>query len=80
MPPKSNQGQGRGKGHDKAPDTGGFRNHGAEVSAAAHESPRGRGQTHGQDVSEIARGDVGAVAGDQPDAPRGRGSDRPTTD
>ena len=55
MPPKSNHGQGHGHSSD-AGDTGGFRNHGAEVSAAAHDAPRGHGAEHGQVVSDVARG------------------------
>ncbi|HEY3336363.1 MAG TPA: hypothetical protein VGK16_14110 [Candidatus Limnocylindrales bacterium] len=59
MPPKSNHGQGHGHASE-AGAAGGFRNHGAEVSAAAHDAPRGRGEGHGQAVSDIARGGLAA--------------------
>ena len=52
MPPKSNQGNGHGHGSEQ----GEFRNHGAEVSAAAHDAPKGHGEGHGRAVSEIASG------------------------
>ena len=41
MPPKSNHGQ----SHDRAPHAGagGFCTHGADVSAAAHDAPKGHG-------------------------------------
>ena len=69
MPPKSNHGQ----GHGQAPDSGadGFRNHGAEVSAAAHDAPKGRGSGHGQAVSDVARSDPSDLTpdpGTRPDA------------
>jgi hypothetical protein len=56
MPPKSNHGQ----SHDRAPHAGagGFRTHGAEVSAAAHDAPKGHGLGHGQAVSQVARADT----------------------
>jgi hypothetical protein len=55
MPRKSNHGQGHAHSSD-AGGAGGFRNHGAEVSAAAHDAPRGKGAGHGQAVSDVARG------------------------
>ena len=57
MPPKQNHGNGQGSGRQS--DAGEFRNHGAEVSAAAHDAPKGRGQGHGQAVSDVARGGTG---------------------
>ena len=56
MPPKSNHGQSHG--HAPQAGAGGFRNHGAEVSTAAHDAPKGHGQGHGQAVSEVARADT----------------------
>ena len=59
MPPKANHGQGHGHGNSSDDGAaGGFRNHGAEVSAAAHDTPRGQGENHGQAVSEVARGNT----------------------
>jgi hypothetical protein len=54
MPPKSNQ----GNGHGNHSESGEFRNHGAEVSAAAHATPKGHGEAHGQAVSDVARGNA----------------------
>ena len=55
MPPKTDH------GHGHSPDAGAagaFRNHGAEVSAAARDAPRGHGENHGQVVSEVANGNA----------------------
>ena len=49
MPPKGNHGHGGAAAGRAHPD-----NHGADVSAVAHVTPRGRGADHGQAVSEAA--------------------------
>ena len=49
MPPKGNQGRGHKTDGKTHPD-----NHGADVSAIARETPRGKDSQHGQIVSDAA--------------------------
>ena len=50
MPPKAHQGQGPQAGDKRHPD-----NHGADVSALARQTPRGKDANHGQVVSRAAK-------------------------